>query len=65
MLKLQELYHCHQCQPGNPTHFVPNILEALLIAAKDGLSIPLVYNCGGYGRRLFCVFLTDSRYLYA
>ena len=31
----------------NPTHFVPQIIEALKLA--DGkLTIPIVYNCGGY-----------------
>lgn len=50
MLKLQEDYQCHNINFVTPTHFVPNILEALLIAAEDGLNIPLVYNCGGYER---------------
>jgi putative pyruvate formate lyase activating enzyme len=31
-----------------PSHVVPQILEALLIAAKKGLNLPLVYNSGGY-----------------
>src|SRR5262249_30260372 len=31
-----------------PTHFVPQILKALVIAAGRGLHIPLVYNCAGY-----------------
>ena len=31
-----------------PTHFVPQILKALVIAAEKGLHIPLVYNCAGY-----------------
>ncbi len=31
-----------------PTHVVPQILRALLIAASQGLNLPLVYNCGGY-----------------
>ncbi len=33
-----------------PTHVVPQILEALPIALSQGLSLPLVYNCGGYER---------------
>ena len=31
-----------------PEHVVPQILEALLIAAKAGLRLPLVYNTGVY-----------------
>jgi len=31
-----------------PTHVLPQILEALLIAANDGLMLPLVWNSGGY-----------------
>lgn len=30
-----------------PTHFVPNIIKALDMA-KNKLTIPVVYNCGGY-----------------
>jgi putative pyruvate formate lyase activating enzyme len=50
MLVLQERYRCHNINLVTPTHFVPNILEALFIAAKEGLKLPLVYNCGGYER---------------
>lgn len=31
-----------------PSHVVPQILEALVIAADKGLSLPLVYNTGAY-----------------
>lgn len=31
-----------------PTHFVPHIIEAIKLAKVRGLSIPIVYNCGGY-----------------
>lgn len=48
MLKLQNNYQCHNINLVTPTHFVPNILEALFMAAKKGLTLPLVYNCGGY-----------------
>jgi putative pyruvate formate lyase activating enzyme len=50
MLKLQNYYRCHNINFVTPTHFVPNILEALLLAAEKGLALPLVYNCGGYER---------------
>ncbi len=39
---------CHNINFVTPTHVVPQILEALLLAAKDGLMLPLVYNCSGY-----------------
>lgn len=48
MMQLQDDYHCHNINLVTPTHFVPNILEALLLAAGEGLTLPLVYNCGGY-----------------
>lgn len=31
-----------------PTHFVPSIIEAIKLARKKGLSIPIVYNTSGY-----------------
>ena len=31
-----------------PTHFIPQIINALSIAKERGLHIPIVYNCGGY-----------------
>lgn len=39
---------CHNINFVTPTHFVPQILEALVPAAAAGLGLPLVYNCGGY-----------------
>ncbi len=39
---------CHNLNFVTPTHVVPQILEALEIAAAEGLRLPLVYNCGGY-----------------
>jgi len=39
---------CHNINLVTPTHFVPQILEALKIAIPGGLSVPVVYNCGGY-----------------
>lgn len=31
-----------------PTHYIPQIRDALLLAKKQGLSLPIVYNTGGY-----------------
>ncbi len=39
---------CHNINLVSPTHVVPQILDALVVAAGKGLSIPLVYNTGGY-----------------
>lgn len=34
----------------NPTHFVPQILRSIELAKRKGLSLPIVYNSGGYER---------------
>jgi putative pyruvate formate lyase activating enzyme len=47
MLDLQER-ECHNINFVSPSHVVPQILAAILIAAQAGLHIPLVYNTGGY-----------------
>ena len=47
MLDLQDR-GCHNINLVSPTHVVPFILDALLIAVEKGLTVPLVYNTGGY-----------------
>ena len=47
MLRLQEA-GCHNINFVSPSHVVAQILEALLVAANNGLRLPLVYNTGGY-----------------
>ncbi|NLA59106.1 MAG: radical SAM protein [Firmicutes bacterium] len=47
MLQLQAK-GCHNINLVSPSHVVPQILEALVIAADQGLRLPLVYNTGGY-----------------
>ncbi len=47
MLELQKL-GCHNINFVTPTHYVPQILKALLIAIELGLRVPLVYNSSGY-----------------
>jgi putative pyruvate formate lyase activating enzyme len=39
---------CHNINFVTPSFVVPQILEALVLAADDGLDLPLVYNTGGY-----------------
>ncbi len=38
----------HNINWVSPTHVIPMLAEALLIAWEEGLQIPLVYNSGGY-----------------
>ena len=53
-----------------PTHYVPQIREALITAKKQGFSLPIVYNTGGYEevetlrslRGLIDVWLPDLKY---
>ncbi len=47
MLSLQAK-GCHNINLVSPTYVVPFILEALELAASQGLYLPLVYNTGGY-----------------
>jgi putative pyruvate formate lyase activating enzyme len=47
MIGLQNM-GVHNINFVSPTHVVPQILEALPYAIEKGLSIPLVYNTGGY-----------------
>jgi len=47
MLSLQAR-GCHNINLVSPTHVVPYILDALELAVSAGLSLPLVYNTGGY-----------------
>jgi putative pyruvate formate lyase activating enzyme len=47
MIGLQ-LRGCHNINFVTPTHYVPQIVTALPKAIEMGLTIPLVYNCGGY-----------------
>lgn len=47
MLHLQGV-GCHNINVVTPSHVVPQIVEALLWAARNGLHVPLVYNTGGY-----------------
>ena len=49
MLSLQKI-GCHNINFVTPTHVVPQILSALEIAIPKGLSVPIVYNTGGYDR---------------
>jgi len=47
MLRLQAM-GCHNINFVSPSHVIAPIIAAVAIAAQAGLSIPLVYNTGGY-----------------
>ena len=69
MLELQKS-GCHNINLVTPTHVLPQILKALLIAIPRGLSLPLVYNTGGYElpeiirllEGIVDIYLPDMRY---
>jgi len=47
MLELQRA-GCHNINWVSPTHQVPQLVRALAIAARNGLSLPVVYNTNAY-----------------
>jgi len=69
MLELQRKA-AHNINLVTPTHFVPQILAALLHAARGGLRLPLVYNTSGYEREMTLslldgiidIWLPDAKY---
>jgi putative pyruvate formate lyase activating enzyme len=69
MLSLQQR-RCHNINFVSPSHFAPQIIRATAIAAKKGLSIPLVYNTGTYDRvdtlrlldGIVDVYMPDAKY---
>jgi len=69
MVELQKL-GCHNINFVTPTHYVPQILKALSYAVEKGLSVPLVYNTGGYDsvqslkllEGIFDIYMPDFKY---
>ena len=69
MLYLQEL-GCHNINFVSPSHFVPQIVRALVEAVPMGLHVPLVYNTGGFDfvktlemlDGIFDIYLPDIKY---
>jgi len=69
MIRLQDI-GCHNINFVTPTHFIPQIMEALSIAIERGLSVPLVYNSGGYDSvetirmldGIFDIYMPDAKY---
>jgi putative pyruvate formate lyase activating enzyme len=48
MIYLQEKLQCHNINLVSPTHYTPQIVEAILYAALKGLRLPIVYNTNAY-----------------
>lgn len=69
MLDLQS-QGCHNINLVSPTHIVPQFLDSLLIAAEEGLRLPIVYNTGGYDKTcslqlldgIVDIYLPDMKY---
>lgn len=47
MLELQS-QGCHNINFVSPTHFAPQMARAVLLAAEQGLQLPIVYNTNAY-----------------
>jgi len=70
MLDLQK-QKCHNINLVTPTHFVPQIIEAVRESRSSGLHIPLVYNTCGYESLvtlqlldgIIDIYLPDSKYV--
>ena len=60
----------HNINLVTPTHFIPQIKEAIIKAKKQGLSIPIVYNTSSYEKKeslklldgLVDIYLPDLKY---
>ena len=70
MLYLQNELHCHNINLVTPSHFVPQIVKAVLEAVPKGLNLPLVYNTSSYDSvktlieldGIIDIYLADIRY---
>lgn len=47
MLELQAM-GCHNINFVTPTHYAPQLVEGIGVAAAKELRVPVVWNCGGY-----------------
>ena len=39
---------CHNINLVTPSHYLPTILESLLLVKEKSLDIPIIYNTRGY-----------------
>jgi putative pyruvate formate lyase activating enzyme len=69
MLELQQR-GCHNINFVSPTHFAPQMARSILLAAEQGLNVPIVYNTNAYDavsvlqllNRVVDVYLPDLKY---
>jgi len=69
MVELQ-LMGCHNINFVSPSHYAAQILKSIPIAVEKGLSVPLVYNTGGYDSLetlklldgVFDIYMPDFKY---
>jgi putative pyruvate formate lyase activating enzyme len=69
MLELQA-QGCHNINFVSPTHFAPQMARSILLAAQQGLHLPIVYNTNAYDSvavlqlldRIVDVYLPDLKY---
>jgi putative pyruvate formate lyase activating enzyme len=69
MLELQER-GCHNINFVSPTHFAPQMARGILLAAQQGLRLPIVYNTNAYDsvavlrllEGIVSVYLPDLKY---
>ena len=69
MLELQS-QKCHNIGLVSPSHFAAPIIQAIYIASKKGLNIPVIYNSNGYDsvdtlklfNNIIDIYLPDFKY---
>lgn len=69
-LELQEK-HAANINLVTPTHYTPEIIQAVSSAREQGLELPVVYNCSGYEKvetlkkleGVIDIYLTDFKYM--
>ena len=70
MMVMLQRQGCHNINFVTPTHQIAQIVESLPNAIENGLSVPLVYNCGGYESvetiklldGIFDIYMPDFKY---
>ncbi|MGE5277490.1 MAG: radical SAM protein [Acidobacteriota bacterium] len=69
MLELQDR-GCHNIGFVSPTHYAPQVARAILLAARRGLRLPIIYNTNAYDSvevlrlldRVVDIYLPDLKY---
>jgi putative pyruvate formate lyase activating enzyme len=69
MVRLQQA-GCHNINFVSPSHFAAQLLQAIPLAVAKGLTVPLVYNTGGYDAvetlqlldGIFDIYMPDFKY---